>query len=108
MTSPYNKSNQDHPGHDEKKLSTEHIEGGVHADDTENALDAKHLEGGKKKGVNTQLDDAAALLAAHGGHIEYTPEENKRVLRMIDLYVCVPVSCREAYHVRERSRTYID
>lgn len=85
MTTPYNH-------HDEKKLSTEHLEGGIHADDVENALDDKDVEGGKKKGVNTQLDDAAALLAAHGGHIEYTPEENKRVLRMIDLYVCVPVS----------------
>jgi len=93
MTSPY-KSHPHAADHDEKKLSTEHIEGGIHADDAENALDDKHIDGGKKKGVNTQLDDAAALLAAHGGHIEYTAEENKRVLRMVDLYVCVPVSIR--------------
>jgi hypothetical protein len=84
MTTPYSPH-----GMDDKKLSTEHLERG---DDTENAFDEKHQAGNKKKGVNTQLDDAAQLLAAHGGHVDYTPEENKRVLRMVDLYVCVPVS----------------
>lgn len=86
MTTPYSPH-----GTDDKKLSTEHLERG---DDTENAFDEKHHAGNKKKGVNTQLDDAAQLLAAHGGHVDYTPEENKRVLRMVDLYVCVPVSQR--------------
>jgi hypothetical protein len=86
MTTPYSPN-----GMDDKKLSTEHLERGGAGDD-ENAYDEKHQAGHKKKGVNTQLDDAAQLLAAHGGHVDYTPEENKRVLRMVDLYVCVPVS----------------
>lgn len=94
MSSPYTTT---HPHQtDEKKLSTEHIEhnNDNENEDPENALDEKHAAGAKKKGVNTQLDDAAALLEAHGGHVEYTAEENKRILRMVDLYVCVPVSPR--------------
>ncbi len=44
-----------------------------------------------KKGANTQLDDAARLLAEAGGHFDSTPEDKKRVLRMIDIYVCIPM-----------------
>lgn len=72
---------------DEKKLSHEHLE---HHDDPETLKPVNGVES-KKKGANTQLDDAARLLQEAGGSVEYTPEENKRVLRMIDLYVCVPV-----------------
>ncbi|WVQ83847.1 hypothetical protein IAT38_005991 [Cryptococcus sp. DSM 104549] len=45
----------------------------------------------KKRTVNTQLDDAARLLEEAGGQIEYTHADNKRVLRLVDLYVCLPM-----------------
>lgn len=44
----------------------------------------------KKKGVNTQMDDAAAILAA-AGERDYSLAERKRVLRRIDLFVCLPM-----------------
>ncbi|ORX39563.1 major facilitator superfamily domain-containing protein [Kockovaella imperatae] len=44
-----------------------------------------------KYAANTQLDDAAKLLAEAGGHVEYTRAEGRRVLRKIDLYVCLPM-----------------
>jgi hypothetical protein len=50
-----------------------------------------HLESDEitksKYTANTQLDDAARLLA-EAGDIQYTPAEGKRVLRRIDMYVC--------------------
>jgi hypothetical protein len=48
-------------------------------------------ETGKKYRANNQLDDAARLLEEAGGSIEYTVEDQKRVLRKIDLYVCLPM-----------------
>lgn len=47
--------------------------------------------GGGRRTANTQLDDAARLLAEAGGHVEYTPAEGKRVLRLIDFHVCLPM-----------------
>lgn len=44
-----------------------------------------------KFAANSQLDDAARLLAEAGGHVEYTNAEAKRVLRRIDLFVCLPM-----------------
>ena len=41
--------------------------------------------------ANSQLDDAAKLLEEAGGHIEYTKKEEKRVLRMVDFYCCLPM-----------------
>jgi hypothetical protein len=54
--------------------------------------DAPQLESGltRRGGANTQLDDAARLLAEAGG-VDYTAEDSKRVLRKIDLYVCLPM-----------------
>lgn len=51
------------------------------------------LEAGPKSkyAANTQMDDAAKLLAEAGGHVEYSPADSKRVLRKIDLYVCLPM-----------------
>jgi hypothetical protein len=37
------------------------------------------------------MDDAAQLLAQAGGHVDVTEEDRKRVLRKIDLWVCVPM-----------------
>lgn len=41
--------------------------------------------------ANTQIDDAARLLEEAGGHVDYTPEDNKRVLRKVDIFVCIPM-----------------
>lgn len=49
------------------------------------------LEEKPRHGVNNQLDDAARLLQAAGGVVHYTPEDSRRVLRRIDLFVCVPM-----------------
>ncbi|RSH85367.1 hypothetical protein EHS25_004763 [Saitozyma podzolica] len=66
------------PIEDEKVLS-EHIE-------------APELVSGQgRRTANTQLDDAARLLAEAGGHVDYTPQDGKRILRMIDFYVCLPM-----------------
>ena len=43
-----------------------------------------------KKGVNTQMDDAAAILAA-AGERDFSLDERKRVLRRIDIFVCLPM-----------------
>lgn len=44
----------------------------------------------KKRHVNTQLDDAAALLE-EAGAVTFTAAESKKVLRKIDLWVCLPM-----------------
>lgn len=77
---------QTHPdgtGDDKTIVETEHVDR-VTPDDAET---------GKRpvrSTANNQLDDAARLLREAGG-IEVTLEENKRVLRRIDLFVCVPM-----------------
>ena len=43
-----------------------------------------------KYAANSQLDEAAQILA-NAGTVEYTHEEGRRVLRKIDLYVCLPM-----------------
>ncbi|WWC87419.1 uncharacterized protein L201_002308 [Kwoniella dendrophila CBS 6074] len=69
---------------DEKVMPQEHIE-------TAHTFDPESLHTTAKKGANTQLDDAARLLQEAGGHVEYTPQESKRVLKKIDLFVCLPM-----------------
>nr|XP_018259407.1 allantoate transporter [Kwoniella dejecticola CBS 10117]OBR81565.1 allantoate transporter [Kwoniella dejecticola CBS 10117] len=44
----------------------------------------------KKKTANNQLDEAQEILA-RSGHVEFTQEDNKRVLRKIDIFVCIPM-----------------
>ncbi|OXB36609.1 allantoate transporter [Cryptococcus neoformans] len=70
---------------EDEKVLTEHIEvaHAVTRDDME--------KGHTKRTVNTQLDDAAKLLEEAGGHVEYTHADNKRILRLIDFYVCLPM-----------------
>ncbi|WVQ69752.1 uncharacterized protein L199_007972 [Kwoniella botswanensis] len=69
---------------DDKGLA-EHIEQPV-------VQEPQNLEAGKKKrNANRQLDEAADLLRENGGHVEYTVEDRKRVLRMVDIYVCIPM-----------------
>lgn len=76
---------------DEKKVSIEHLEavpGVNHHDDT-----AEGAAKRKRFNANTQLDDAAKILeeASAQGAIQVTAEDRKRVLRRIDLFVCVPM-----------------
>jgi len=60
--------------------------------------------GGKPKyAANSQLDDAARLLQEAGG-VEYTAAESKRVLRMIDLWVCLPMCL--TYFIQQVSRLF--
>lgn len=69
----------DQDNDNEKTLDTQ-IESAAPALDNEEAPRSKYA-------ANTQLDDAARLLA-EAGTIEYTHAEGKRVLRRIDFYVC--------------------
>jgi hypothetical protein len=55
-------------------------------------VDLPELESGKPKyAANTQLDDAARILA-EAGHREFSAEDKKRVLRRIDFFVCLPMA----------------
>ncbi|GFZ48398.1 hypothetical protein JCM24511_06146 [Saitozyma sp. JCM 24511] len=45
----------------------------------------------KRFHANHQLDDAKRLLEEAGGQHEFSLEDRKRVLRKIDLFVCVPM-----------------
>lgn len=45
-------------------------------------------DGHKRRKANNQLDEAAKILEERG-EIEYTIEDSKRVLRKIDIYVCI-------------------
>jgi len=65
---------------DTEKKSLEHIE-------------ERELEGGKpvRHGANGQMDEGAKVLDEAGGTVEYSAEDSKRVLRKIDLWVCVPM-----------------
>lgn len=70
---------------EDEKVLTEHIE-------VAHAVTRDDMEKGRtKRTVNTQLDDAAKLLEEAGGHVEYTHADNKRILRLIDFYVCLPM-----------------
>lgn len=70
---------------EDEKVLTEHIE-------VAHAVTRDDMEKGRTKHtVNTQLDDAAKLLEEAGGHVEYTHADNKRILRLIDFYVCLPM-----------------
>ncbi|WRT69284.1 uncharacterized protein IL334_006268 [Kwoniella shivajii] len=62
-----------------------------HVDDVNASNQISELENGrKKKTANRQLDEAQEILA-RAGHVEYTDEDNKRVLRKIDIFVCIPM-----------------
>ncbi|TYJ58266.1 hypothetical protein B9479_001092 [Cryptococcus floricola] len=74
---------------EDEKLATEHIEVAPNATNYDGA--EKGLPAKKKKTANNQIDDAARLLEEAGGHVDYTAEDNKRVLRKIDLFVCLPM-----------------
>jgi hypothetical protein len=65
-------------------IQTQHIE-------TLPAQEADAEAGLKRRNVNTQLDDAAELLAQAGGHVEVSLEDSKRVVRLVDVWVCVPM-----------------
>lgn len=72
-----------HGGIEDEKEISQHVEQQLPVVDTE-AQKPKYA-------ANSQLDDAARLLAEAGGHVEYTPAEAKRVLRRIDFFVCLPM-----------------
>jgi hypothetical protein len=67
---------------DDEKAIQLHFE---HAGDVESADPKK-----PKYTANTQLDDAARILQ-EAGEVDYSPEMAKRVLRKIDIYVCLPM-----------------
>ncbi|KAK8846532.1 hypothetical protein IAR55_005618 [Kwoniella newhampshirensis] len=69
---------------EDEKLQPDHIETAPHLDPEQGQAKSKYK-------ANTQLDDAARLLQEAGGHVEYTAEDSKRVLRLIDFYVCLPM-----------------
>ncbi|TXT04298.1 hypothetical protein VHUM_04185 [Vanrija humicola] len=65
-----------------------------HSDDklqveVEQIDDLESAKGPRYK-ANTQLDDAARILA-EAGNFEASLEDRKRVLRRIDIYVCIPM-----------------
>ena len=74
---------------DEKpKDLVSHIENrGDHQDANELNDSAAKARGG----ATGKVDDAAEVIAAAGGQREISAEERKRVLRIIDLWVCVPM-----------------
>jgi hypothetical protein len=81
---------------DEKEIS-QHIDNSLPVVDAES--------GGKPKyAANSQLDDAARLLQEAGG-VEYSAAESKRVLRMIDLWVCLPMCITYLYVAFPRADT---
>ena len=77
------------------KMAThgENIKADVVQIETSDHVDATQAEQNIKARhhVNTQMDDAAALLEAAGGQFEITPEDRKRILRKVDLWVCLPM-----------------
>jgi hypothetical protein len=54
-----------------------------------------HIEHDTEKNVawsgNKHMDDAARILHEAGGHREYSVEDRRRVLRRIDIFVCIPM-----------------
>lgn len=65
---------------DKKEVEVDHVDDAVN-----------ELESAKPKyAANTQLDDAARILA-EAGPMEFSQEDKKRVLRWIDFYVCLPM-----------------
>lgn len=56
-------------------------------------------DGHKRRKANNQLDEAAKILEERG-EIEYTIEDSKRVLRKIDIFVCiVSTICLDGRHL---------
>ena len=75
------------PDDDSKDIKDEHLPT-QHLELTDRDVETGAI---KKRGVNTQIDDAARLLEEAGGQITISPADRKRVLRKIDLWVCVPM-----------------
>lgn len=68
-----------------------------------------HIEHDNEKNThwnaNTKLDDAARILHEAGGQHEFSAEDKRRVLRRIDLFVCVPMCI--TYFIQQVSATYL-
>lgn len=72
------------------KVNEKEIQDVKESDQVEH-IDLPELESAKPKyKANTQLDDAARILA-EAGNQEFSKEDKKRVLRWIDFYVCLPM-----------------
>lgn len=66
---------------DEKDVfSSDHVEQAQH-------LDTAKLKDIHRNGLEGEMDQAAQILAAAGGQVNYTAQERKRLLRRIDFYV---------------------
>lgn len=67
---------------------------------------ADHIEHDTEKNVewsgNKHMDDAARILHEAGGHREYSVEDRRRVLRRIDIFVCIPMCI--TYFIQQVSR----
>jgi hypothetical protein len=65
-----------------------------------------HIEHDTEKNVawsgNKHMDDAARILHEAGGHREYSVEDRRRVLRRIDIFVCIPMCI--TYFIQQVSR----
>lgn len=48
-------------------------------------------EKGRRRTANNQMDEAARILAEAGGQHNYSIEEKRRILRRIDIFVCIPM-----------------
>ncbi len=54
-------------------------------------LDAGAVKELHRHGLEGEEDQAAKILEAAGGQVNYSAQERKRLLRKIDFYVCVPM-----------------
>ena len=67
-----------------------------------------HIEHDNEKNTkwtaNAHMDDAARILHEAGGQLEFSAEDRRRVLRRIDLFVCVPMCI--TYFIQQASHLY--
>lgn len=74
-----------------------------HVEDSDVAIyDTEALKKIHRHGPKGVVDAAAELLAAAGAPVNYSVTERKRLLRMIDIYVCIPMCL--VYFIQQVSR----
>lgn len=84
----------------------DNIEPVAHLDEKDRDI-VDHIEHDNEKGrswkANTQLDEAARILNEAGGQHNFTDEEKRRVLRKVDIFVCIPMCI--TYFIQQVSPT---
>jgi NAD(P)H-dependent flavin oxidoreductase YrpB (nitropropane dioxygenase family) len=63
----------------------------AHIEVAQDHLDPEAISRMHRHGAKGVMDEAARILQEAGGHVEYTPDERRRLLRRIDIYVCIPM-----------------